>query len=231
MITPRRSNDRGTYDHGWLRTRHTFSFADYHDPRFMGFRSLRVINEDVVAPGRGFGMHAHRDMEILTWVLSGSLEHRDSMGTGSIIRPGDAQRMSAGTGVMHSETNASSTEPVHFLQIWILPAARGITPSYEQKAFDGTQWRNRLALVASRDGREGSITVQQSVDLYASILDGSSVELAPRAGRGQWLQVTAGTVQLNGEVLSAGDGAAVTGERSLRISSDGTSELLLFDLE
>jgi len=227
MIRVRRAEDRGHFDHGWLNTYHTFSFADYHDPDFMGFRSLRVINEDRVEPGRGFGTHGHRDMEIISYVLEGELGHGDSMGTGSVIRPGEVQRMSAGTGVMHSEKNASAM-PVHFLQIWILPERHGIEPSYEQKAFPASERENRLRLVASHDGREGSLTIHQDVDLYTTTLRDGNVSFDFRPNRYGWLQVARGAVTVNGEELRAGDGAAIEQERQVTIAGDG--EVLLFDL-
>jgi len=227
MIRVRRAEDRGHFDHGWLNTYHTFSFADYHDPDFMGFRSLRVINEDRVEPGRGFGTHGHRDMEIISYVLEGELGHGDSMGTGSVIRPGEVQRMSAGTGVMHSEKNASAM-PVHFLQIWILPERHGITPSYEQKAFPSSERENRLRLVASHDGRDGSLTIHQDVDLYTTTLRDASVTFDFRPNRYGWLQVARGAVTVNGEELRAGDGAAIEKEPQVTIAGDG--EVLLFDL-
>jgi len=227
MIRVRRAEDRGHFDHGWLNTYHTFSFADYHDPDFMGFRSLRVINEDRVEPGRGFGTHGHRDMEIISYVLEGELGHGDSMGTGSVIRPGEVQRMSAGTGVMHSEKNASAM-PVHFLQIWILPERHGITPSYEQKAFPASERENRLRLVASHDGRDGSLTIHQDVDLYTTTLRDASVSFDFRPDRYGWLQVARGAVTVNGEELRAGDGAAIEKESQVTIAGDG--EVLLFDL-
>jgi len=232
MITIRRSEERGGGRHGWLDTRHTFSFADYHDPRHMGFRSLRVINEDRVESAAGFPTHPHRDMEILTYVLEGALEHRDSMGNGSVIRPGDVQRMSAGTGVTHSERNPSKTDPVHLLQIWILPERQGLPPGYEQKAFPESEKRGRLRLVASRDGRDGSVTIHQDVDLYAAILArGETVRHALRPGRHAWVQVAAGEVTLNGEWLEAGDGAAVSDEQTIEIASEERgAEVLLFDL-
>lgn len=231
MIRIRRSAERGHFDHGWLDTRHTFSFAEYHDPSFMGFRSLRVINEDRVEAGRGFGTHPHRDMEILTFVLDGELAHKDSMGNGSIIRPGEVQRMSAGTGVAHSEANPSQFNPVHLLQIWILPESTGLAPSYEQKGFPDAQRRDRLCLLASRDARQGSVTIHQDVNLYASVLsEGRAVEHALAPGRAAWLQVAAGEVEVGGHKLVAGDGAAVEGERSIRIRADDESEVLLFDL-
>ena len=228
MITIRKAADRGHFDHGWLDTYHTFSFADYHDPAFMGFRALRVINDDRVQAGRGFGTHGHRDMEIITYVLEGELGHQDSMGNGSVIRPGEVQRMSAGTGVMHSEKNASDAL-VHLLQIWILPERHGITPSYEQKAFPAAERDGRLRLVASRDGRDGSLTIHQDADLYTVTLrDGASVTHDIRPGRYGWVQVARGTVTLNGQPLTAGDGAAIESEPQVTIVGDG--EVLLFDL-
>jgi len=231
MIQIRKSSERGNADHGWLNSYHTFSFADYHDPRFMGFRQLRVINEDRVQPGRGFGTHPHRDMEIISYVLDGALEHKDSLGTGSIIRPGEVQRMSAGTGVTHSEFNHSKSSVVHFLQIWLLPEKEGLPPSYEQREFPPAQRRDQLRLVAARDGRDGAVTIHQDVDLYAALLSpGTSVEHSLRAGRHAWLQVAAGEVTLNGKNLAAGDGAAVSDESSVRIEAIESSEVLLFDL-
>jgi redox-sensitive bicupin YhaK (pirin superfamily) len=227
MIRVRRAEDRGHFDHGWLNTYHTFSFADYHDPDFVGFRSLRVINEDRVEPGRGFGTHGHRDMEIISYVLEGELGHGDSMGTGSVIRPGEVQRMSAGTGVMHSEKNASAM-PVHFLQIWILPERHGITPSYEQKAFPASERENRLRLVASHDGRDGSLTIHQDVDLYTATLRDANVTFDFRPNRYGWLQVARGAVAVNGIDLRAGDGVAIEKEPQVTIAGDG--EVLLFDL-
>jgi len=231
MIAIRRAEDRGHFDHGWLDTNHTFSFGDYHDRAHMAFRSLRVLNEDRVAPGRGFGEHGHRDMEIITYVLEGALEHRDGLGNGSSIRPGELQRMSAGTGIMHAEANPSATEPVHLLQIWIVPDRRGLPPGYEQRVFDMEEARGRFRLVASPDGRDGSLTVHQDVRLSLATLDaGESVrhELAP--GRHAWVQVTRGGVELNGEALTAGDGAAVSDETSLTIAASRPAEVLLFDL-
>ncbi|HEX8173375.1 MAG TPA: pirin family protein [Thermoanaerobaculia bacterium] len=228
MITIRRAAERGHANHGWLDTFHTFSFADYHDPEHMGFRALRVINEDRVQPGHGFGTHAHRDMEIVSYVLEGALAHRDSMGTGSIIRPGEVQRMSAGSGVMHSEMNPSDEELVHFLQIWILPERRGITPSYEQKPISDEERRGRLRLIASPEGGDGAVTLHQDVRIYSTLLDGELAhELAD--GRYGWLQVTRGEVDLNGETLRAGDGAAISQEKTLALRGRG-AELLLFDL-
>ncbi|MGH7392239.1 MAG: pirin family protein [Candidatus Rokuibacteriota bacterium] len=231
MIHVRRSDERGRFDHGWLDTRHTFSFADYHDPRWMGFRHLRVINEDRVQPGQGFPTHGHRDMEIVSYVLAGGLEHRDSLGTGSVIRPGDVQRMTAGTGVRHSEFNASAAEPVHFLQIWILPEAADLPPGYEQKTFAEADRRGRLRLVGSRDGREGSVTVHQDVALYAGVLaPGEKVAHALAPGRHAWLQVARGVVTLNGKRLGQGDGAAASGELELTVAAETAAEILLFDL-
>ncbi len=227
MITVRKAADRGHFDHGWLDTSHTFSFADYHDPKFMGFRSLRVINEDRVQAGEGFGTHGHRDMEIITYVLEGALAHRDSTGGGGVLRPGEVQRMSAGTGVRHSEMNGSDDEPVHFLQIWLLPERPGITPGYEQKAFPDRD--GGLRLVASHDGRDGSLTIHQDVDLYASQLGSGTLTYELRPGRHGWLQVARGSVTLNGVALTAGDGAAIEGESSLTIAGSG-AEFLLFDL-
>jgi redox-sensitive bicupin YhaK (pirin superfamily) len=231
MLTVRRASERGRSQADWLDSRHTFSFADYVDPKHMGFGPLRVINEDVVAPGRGFGRHPHRDMEILSYVLEGALEHGDSMGTGSIIRPGDVQRMSAGTGVVHSERNHSATEPVHFLQIWIEPEARGLPPGYEQKRFDDRK-RNALRLIASRDGRDGSVTVHQDANLYAAALDaGATVTLALAPGRRAWVQVLEGDARVNGESLARGDGVATELEAALTIvGGREPSEVLVFDL-
>jgi quercetin 2,3-dioxygenase len=231
MITVRPATERGHFDHGWLDTSHTFSFASYHDPRHMGFRALRVINEDRVQPGEGFGTHAHRDMEILTWVLEGALEHKDSMGNGSVIRPGNIQRMSAGTGVTHSEFNPSSEAPVHFLQIWLLPSQRGLPPSYEEKRFPPEALRGRLALIAAGDGREGAVTIHQDADLWAVHLGpGESVSHDLKPGRHAWLQVARGAVTLSGMPLGAGDGAALTGEPAFEISAAAPAEVLLFDL-
>lgn len=233
MLTKRPSSERGHFDHGWLNTYHTFSFADYHDPAHMHFRTLRVINDDRVAAGRGFGMHPHRDMEIITYIMSGALEHRDSMGNGDVIRPGDVQRMSAGTGVFHSESNPSPTEPVHLLQIWILPNRRGITPSYEQKHFLEKDRTNTLRLVASPDGAEGSVTINQDAMVYTSLLDtNGSVKHAFAAGRGGYLQVALGGVVVNGLSLEAGDSLAIESEAAITITnpSDERAEFLLFDL-
>ena len=232
MVTLRRATARGHFDHGWLDTSHTFSFADYFDPRHMGFRALRVINEDRVTPGQGFGTHPHRDMEILSYVLSGALEHRDSMGNGSVIRPGEVQRMSAGTGVLHSEKNGSGTEPVHFLQIWLLPTAKGLRPGYEQRAFDLASRSGQLLTVASPDGRDGSVTVHADATVLAARLgagEGTAHGLGP--GRHAWVHVARGAVRVNGQRLEAGDGAALTDEPAVQLEGvAGGGELLLFDL-
>jgi len=231
MIAVRPAAERGHADHGWLDTRHTFSFASYHDPRHMGFRSLRVINEDRVKPAEGLGTHAHRDMEILTWVLEGALGHKDSMGNGSVIRPGDLQRMSAGTGVTHSEFNPSREAPVHFLQIWLLPRERGLPPGYEQKRFPQEARRGRLRLIAAGDGREGAVTIHQDADLWTALLQpGESVRHVLVPGRYAWVHVARGAVSLNGSTLGAGDGAAVSDEATLEITGAARAEVLLFDL-
>ncbi len=231
MITIRKSDDRGHFDHGWLNTYHTFSFGDYYDPKQMGFRSLRVINEDRLQPDTGFGAHPHRDMEILTYVLDGALEHRDSLGNGSIIRPGDVQRMSAGTGVRHSEKNPSRSEPVHLLQIWILPSQHGLTPSYEQKSFSDAEKHGHFRLVASPDGRDGSVLIHQDARLYATVLEaGQSVSYALPPGRYAWLQMARGSVDLDGTVLRAGDGAAAGEKGALKLTGAETAEVLLFEL-
>ena len=231
MQTVRHAQDRGRASFGWLDSRHTFSFGHYFDPAHVGFGPLRVINEDRVKPAAGFDTHGHQDMEILSYVLDGALEHKDSMGTGSVIRPGDVQRMTAGTGVRHSEFNASETDPVHFLQIWIIPEKQGLEPSYEQKAFDAADKRGRLALVGSRDGRDGSVTIHQDVDLFASVLAGDdAVRHALAADRRAWVQVASGTVVVNGEVRAAGDGVAFEGPQELLLEADGEGELLLFDM-
>ena len=231
MITIRKAEDRGHADHGWLDTRHTFSFADYHDPKHMGFRSLRVINDDRVAAGQGFGAHPHRDMEILSYVLEGALGHRDSTGTNGVIRPGDVQRMSAGTGVVHSEMNASKSEAVHFLQIWLIPGERGIAPGYEQKTFADADKRGRLRLVASQDGRDGSLTIHTDASVYAGLLGRGEVgELALAPGRHAWVQVARGRVRLGSNDLGEGDGAAISGEQRLAIEGLDDGEVLVFDL-
>jgi hypothetical protein len=230
MIRIRKAEERGHFDHGWLDTYHTFSFADYYDPQFMGFRSLRVINEDKVKPGRGFGTHSHRDMEIVTYVLEGALEHRDSMGTGSVIRPGEVQRMSAGTGVLHSEINPSADQAVHLLQIWILPERRSLRPEYEQKTFPAAERQGKLRLVASHDGKDGSLTIHQDAKLFAATLtDGQSINYDLPAGRYAWLQLARGEVEVNGQKLHAGDGAAIEDERTLTLRGRD-AEVLLFDL-
>jgi redox-sensitive bicupin YhaK (pirin superfamily) len=231
MIRVRKGSDRGHFDHGWLDTYHTFSFSRYYDPRQMGFRSLRVINEDVVQPGMGFGKHPHRDMEIVTYVLSGALAHRDSLGTGSVIGAGELQRMTAGTGIAHSEFNASETEPVHLYQIWLLPEREGLKPSYEQRRFSDEEKRGRFRLVASPDGRDDSLTIRQDARLYLGTLEaGEHLTHALEPGRHAWLQVLRGAVTVKGERLSAGDGVAVSDESALEIGADRSSELLLFDL-
>ena len=230
-MTVRRASERGRADHGWLLSFHTFSFADYYDPAHMGFRALRVINEDRVQSGQGFGTHSHRDMEIISYVLDGALEHKDSMGTSSIIRPGEVQRMSAGTGVTHSEFNASRSELVHFLQIWILPAAPGGKPGYEQKAFPEAERKGKLRLVASSDGRDGSVTVRQDVALYSGLLcTGETLRHELAAGRHAWVHVARGQVEIGGEHLEAGDAVAVSDARGLELSGSDASEVLLFDL-
>ena len=231
MLTIRRSKERGHFDHGWLNTYHTFSFDQYYDPRYMGFRSLRVINEDFVAPGRGFGTHGHRDMEIITYILEGALKHADSMNNGSIIKPGDVQRMTAGTGVRHSEQNASNQERVHLLQIWILPNAENLTPGYEQKAFSEDERREQLRLIASNDGRDGSVQLNQDVSLFASILpEGGEVSREMEAARYAWIQVARGAVEVNGERADQGDGVVVVAESNLKIRAQEPAEVLLFDL-
>ncbi len=233
MITVRPSEQRGHANYGWLDTHYTFSFSEYYDPRHMGFRDLRVINEDRVDPGQGFGMHGHRDMEIITYVLSGALEHRDSIGNGSVIRPGDVQFMSAGTGVRHSEFNPSANEPVHLLQIWILPERERLTPGYDQRNFAVEGKRNRLQLMVSPDGADGSLKIHQDARIYASVLERErSVEHALAPGRHAWIQLSSGSLDVNGTKLSAGDGAAISNESAVKITSEsaGESEFLLFDL-
>jgi len=231
MITVRRSDERGGADHGWLQTRHAFSFADYHDREWMGFRTLRVINDDVVQPSGGFATHPHRDMEIVSYVVRGALQHRDSMGNGSVIRPGDVQRMTAGTGVTHSEYNPSDREDMRLLQIWILPERTGLTPGYEQVAFPVEERQDQLRLVASRDGREGSVTVHQDAEIRAALVSPGSVvrhELAP--GRAAWVQVVRGKVRLGDVLLSEGDGAALTEEPAVSLAGVEHAEVLVFDL-
>ena len=232
MQNIRKSEDRGSANFGWLDSRHTFSFGEYHHPEHMGFGPLRVINEDRVSPGQGFGTHGHRDMEIISYVLEGALEHKDSIGTGSVIRPGDVQVMSAGTGIRHSEFNHSKSDPVHFLQIWVIPDREGIAPRYEQKAFTDAHKRARLCLVGSADGRDGSVVIHQDVEIFAALLgDGYELSHEVAPGRRSWLQVLRGAVSLNGRELDAGDGAAAQREPKLLINGrvDG-SEILLFDL-
>ncbi len=231
MIRVRKSKERGHADHGWLNAHHSFSFSTYQDPEHMGFRSLRVMNEDVVAPGQGFGTHPHRDMEIVTYVLAGALEHKDSMGNGEVLRPGEFQRMSAGTGITHSEFNPSAEEPVHLYQIWLFPERQGIEPSYEQKRFAPEKLHNRLQLVASRQGEDGSLLIHQDTRIYLSNMDkghASEQKIAP--GRHAWLQVLRGRVLLNATELAPGDGAAVSDEATLTIQATEDAEIMLFDL-
>jgi redox-sensitive bicupin YhaK (pirin superfamily) len=232
MIAVRHAAERGTANLGWLDSRHTFSFGHYYDPDHMGFGALRVINEDRVRPAAGFPTHGHQDMEIISYVLEGALEHRDSIGTGSVIRPGDVQVMSAGTGIRHSEFNHSSNEPVHFLQIWVLPDRRGLPPRYDQKSFPASEKHDRLRLVGSPDGRDGSIVIHQDAEIYDALLSrGQTVIHALKAGRKSWIQVVGGAVEVNGKAAAAGDGVAVEDEAVLSITSraDG-SEVLVFDL-
>ena len=231
MIEVRKANDRGHANHGWLDTHHTFSFAGYQDPAHTRFRSLRVMNEDVVAPGQGFGTHPHHDMEIVTYVLEGALEHKDSMGNGEVLRPGEFQRMSAGTGITHSEFNPSSDEPVHLYQIWLFPERKGIEPSYEQKQFAEGERHNRLRLVASKDAAEGSLLIHQDARIFLSSLEnGHAVNHSLETGRHAWLQVLRGSVTLNGQELDTSDGAAVSEETDLEIVADQSAEVMLFDL-
>ncbi len=231
MIAVRKTEDRGHFDYGWLETYHTFSFGAYRDPDHMGFRSLRVINEDRVQPGQGFSTHPHKEMEIVSYVLDGALEHRDSLGNGSVIHAGEVQKMSAGTGVTHSEYNHSQTEIVHFLQIWILPERKGLEPSYEQRSFAEHERRDTLRLIASRDGGDGSVTIHQDVSIYLTVLDpGQQVVHRLSADRHAWVHVARGRVGLNGHGLAAGDGAAVSDEESLTIAGEEAAEVLLFDL-
>jgi quercetin 2,3-dioxygenase len=230
MIEIRKAKDRGHFDHGWLKTFHTFSFGDYLDPEHTSFRSLRVMNEDWVMPGRGFGTHPHRDMEIVTYVLEGALEHKDSMGNGSVLRPGEFQRMSAGTGITHSEFNPSPSEPVHLYQIWLFPERKGIQPGYEQRAFDASQRQNRLQLVASQEGRDNALTIHQDADVFLSTLQDGAITHALRDHRHAWLQVLRGSVLLNGQQLDESDGAAISEESQLTIESAAPSEIMLFDM-
>jgi redox-sensitive bicupin YhaK (pirin superfamily) len=230
MLRIRKSQERGHGDHGWLDTRHTFSFADYYDPAHTGFRSLRVMNEDRVAPGQGFGRHPHRDMEILSYVLEGVLEHRDSLGTGAVIRPGELQRITAGTGVWHSEYNPSVGEAVHFYQVWLLPETKGLPPGYEQKRFGREGRLGQFQRVASPDGRDGSLTVRQDADVYLAELNENALVHKLRSGRHAWVQVVRGNVLVNGASLSAGDGAAISDESTLTLGPSGPGEVMLFDL-
>jgi redox-sensitive bicupin YhaK (pirin superfamily) len=231
MILVRKAAQRGHFDFGWLQTKHTFSFGQYHDPRFMGFRSLRVINEDCVEPGEGFGSHGHQDMEILTYVLEGELSHKDSLGNGSIIQPGDIQRMSAGSGVRHSEFNDSRRERVHFLQIWIMPDQYGTTPSYDQKYFANETKQGQFRLIASCDGRKGSLKIHQDIALYATLLEPlQSLDYSIEKGRYGWIQIARGAITMNGVTLSTGDGASICDETKLQIKAVDVCEFLFFDL-
>ncbi|MDJ0950641.1 MAG: pirin family protein [Alphaproteobacteria bacterium] len=231
MFVIRKAEDRGTANFDWLNSKHTFSFGHYYDPAHMGVGPLRVINEDRVKPGAGFDTHGHRDMEIISYVLQGALEHKDSIGTGSVIRPGEVQRMSAGTGIRHSEFNHSKNDPVHFLQIWIQPERDQIEPSYEQKAFSDAEKRGRLRLVGSRDGRDGSVTIHQDVDLYAGLFDaGETTRHSLQPGRGAWVQVARGELDVNGEWLKAGDGAAIADVDAIEIKGRENGEVLVFDM-
>lgn len=231
MLQLRKSEERGQAHHGWLKSQHTFSFAEYYDPDFMGFRSLRVINEDYIAGGKGFGTHPHRDMEIITYVVKGALEHQDSMGTKAVIRPGEVQHMSAGTGIMHSEYNAHPTDEVHLLQIWIQPQARGGTPRYGQKSFESELNSKKLVLVASQDGRDGSIPINQDADMFISRLkDGDTLDYKIRTRRGVWLQLIKGQIEANGKELFAGDALSFEIEDALQIKAHDNSEFILFDL-
>jgi quercetin 2,3-dioxygenase len=231
VLQIRKSHDRGLADHGWLNSRHSFSFSGYQDPEHVHFGPLRVINEDRVAPGQGFGTHGHADMEIISYVLDGALEHKDSLGTGSVIRYGDVQRMSAGIGVRHSEFNHSTTEPVHFLQIWIIPSEQGIAPSYEEKHFDAASKQGRLRLIASNDAREGSVLIHQDAAIYATILDGGDhVEQALAAGRLGYVHVIRGSATVNGQALSAGDALKIRDEATMSIRDATNAEILVFDL-
>ncbi|HEY0855419.1 MAG TPA: pirin family protein [Albitalea sp.] len=231
MITLRRSSERGYADHGWLKSFHSFSFADYHDPQHMGFGNLRVINEDRIAPGTGFGTHGHRDMEIVSYVLEGALAHKDNMGNGTAIMPGDVQRMSAGRGVMHSEFNHAPHDTTHFLQIWILPDERGIAPGYEQRRFDDADKRGRLRLVASADGRDGSVRLHADASMYAGLFDGGeSAELALDPDRKAYVHVARGAVSVNGQALGTGDAAKLVGETQLRLDAGRAAEVIVFDL-
>ena len=237
MLNIRKSHQRGPSDLGWLKSQHTFSFGHYFDQNHMGFESLRVINDDVVAPGAGFGTHPHADMEIISYVLEGSLEHKDSMGNGSIIRPGEVQRLSAGTGITHSEFNHSKTDAVHFLQIWFLPESKGIQPGYEQKAFPEADKQSQFRLVASRDGREHSVSLHQDVDMYVALLNQETengkerIAFHPQSGRAQWIHIARGAVTLNGHQLEAGDGVAIREESEITLSNGQDAEVILFDMK
>jgi redox-sensitive bicupin YhaK (pirin superfamily) len=231
MITVRKGTERGASNFGWLDSKHTFSFGHYYDPRNMGFGALRVINEDIVTGGAGFGTHPHDNMEIISYVLDGALQHKDSLGTGSVIRPGDVQRMTAGTGIAHSEFNASTSDPVHFLQIWVLPEKRGLEPGYEQKSFPPEARKGRLQLVGACDGRDGALKIHQDLDLFVANLDkGDAVSHALRPRRKAWVQVTRGAVTVNGTTIAQGDGAALTDEAQVAIAANDNAEVLLFDL-
>src|SRR5213593_707336 len=232
MTTIRRADERGHANHGWLDTHHTFSFADYHDPQWMGFRSLRVLNDDTVAGGGGFGTHSHRDMEIITYVLSGALQHRDSMGHESVLKPGDLQRISAGTGIAHSEFNYSPIEPVHFLQIWIQPNRKGVKPAYAERSFGHGALKPGLTLVASRAGRDGSVSIRQDADVWLARLgEGAGATHGLKPGRHAWVQVAEGELTLNGQALHAGDGAALSEETTLTLTAKAPAQVLLFDLK
>ena len=227
----RRANDRGHVKIDWLDSHHTFSFGSYHDPAHTNFRSLRVINDDIIAPASGFGTHGHRDMEIITYILSGALEHQDSLGTGAVIYPGEVQRMTAGTGITHSEFNHSTSEPVHLLQIWITPDTLNLTPSYEQKLFPAAEKQGKLRLVGARDGRDGAVTINQDVDLYAGLLGaGDRISYQVRVDRSVWLHVAQGEISIDGQILTEGDAIAYTGNHLLELSSQTNGEILLFDL-
>lgn len=231
MITIRHAEERGAVNLGWLEGKHSFSFGDYYDVEHMGFNTLRVINEDRIAPSKGFGTHGHKDMEIVTYMIAGALEHKDNMGNGSVIRAGEVQRMSAGTGVMHSEFNRSAKEQAHLLQIWVLPEETGISPGYEQKAFAAADKTNRLCLIASRDARDGSLKIHQALDLYASNLDrGEVLAHELRVKRSSWIQVVSGIMSVNGELLHSGDGVAIDDTRTLEIEAIEDTEFLLFDM-
>jgi redox-sensitive bicupin YhaK (pirin superfamily) len=231
MIQIRKSNERGHANHGWLDSHHTFSFANYYDPRFTGFHDLLVINEDLVSPGQGFGTHGHQDMEIVSYVVKGAMEHKDSMGTGSVLKPGKVQRMSAGTGVRHSEFNHSKNEPLHLLQIWIAPEKKGIEPSYEEKTFLEVEKKNQLQLIVSHSGEHGSLKMNQDASIYATLLDpDKTVTHTLKSGRNVWVQLIHGSLELNGKTLNAGDGAAIEDEIKLELIAKSSCEALLFDL-